>query len=159
MKKTGVFRRIDELGRIVVPKEIRENLHIKSGDSLEIFLEDDGIVLKKFFLLDNFNEISNDVVNMIGFLTKKTVFLFSGDKILSSYGKDDNKESFAFSLAESDMKTTEGRKDDFFYALFPIVLNGNKEGCLILISSLKINENEIFLLRGMSIFLSKMLKS
>ena len=37
MKTTGVIRRIDELGRIVIPKEIRKNLRIKNGDSLEIF--------------------------------------------------------------------------------------------------------------------------
>ena len=38
MKTTGVIRRIDELGRIVIPKEIRKNLRIKKGDSLENFL-------------------------------------------------------------------------------------------------------------------------
>ena len=45
MKTTGVIRRIDELGRIVIPKEIRKNLRIKNGDSLEIFLESDNIIL------------------------------------------------------------------------------------------------------------------
>lgn len=49
MKTTGVIRRIDELGRIVIPKEIRKNLRIKNGDSLEIFLESDNIILKKYF--------------------------------------------------------------------------------------------------------------
>ena len=49
MKATGIVRRIDELGRIVVPKEIRRVLRIREGDPLEIFTDKDGeIVLKKF---------------------------------------------------------------------------------------------------------------
>ena len=48
MKATGVVRRIDDLGRIVIPKEIRKTLRIKDGESVEIFLENDNIVLKKY---------------------------------------------------------------------------------------------------------------
>ena len=49
MKATGVVRRIDDLGRIVIPKEIRRTLRIKEGDPLEIFTEKDGdIILKKY---------------------------------------------------------------------------------------------------------------
>ena len=48
MKTTGVVRRIDELGRIVIPKEIRKSMRIKNGDSLEIFLNDEDIVLRKY---------------------------------------------------------------------------------------------------------------
>ena len=48
MKTTGIVRRIDELGRIVIPKEMRKNLRIKTGDNLEIMVNDDTIVLKKF---------------------------------------------------------------------------------------------------------------
>ena len=50
MKATGVVRRIDELGRIVIPKEIRKTLRIREGENLEIFLDDqENIVLKKYF--------------------------------------------------------------------------------------------------------------
>ena len=49
MKATGIVRRIDELGRIVVPKEIRRTLRIREGDPLEIFTDKDGeIILKKY---------------------------------------------------------------------------------------------------------------
>lgn len=47
MKSTGMVRKIDELGRIVVPKEIRRTLDIDNGDPLEIFVEGDHIILKK----------------------------------------------------------------------------------------------------------------
>lgn len=48
MKSTGVVRRIDELGRIVIPKEIRRNLGIRDGENVEIFTEYDSIILKKY---------------------------------------------------------------------------------------------------------------
>ena len=48
MKSTGVVRRIDDLGRIVIPKEIRRNLRIKEGDNLEVFIEGEDIILKKY---------------------------------------------------------------------------------------------------------------
>lgn len=49
MKATGIVRRIDDLGRVVVPKEIRRTLRIREGDPLEIFTEQNGaIVLKKY---------------------------------------------------------------------------------------------------------------
>ena len=48
MKATGVVRRIDDLGRVVIPKEIRKTLRIKEGDPLEIFTDrEGGIILKK----------------------------------------------------------------------------------------------------------------
>ena len=48
MKSTGMVRRIDELGRIVVPSEIRQTLGIQLKDSIEIFVEDDRIILQKY---------------------------------------------------------------------------------------------------------------
>jgi len=50
MKSTGIVRRIDELGRIVLPIELRRNLDINERDSLEIFVENDCIILKKYEL-------------------------------------------------------------------------------------------------------------
>ena len=48
MKSTGMTRRVDELGRIVLPKELRENMEIKEKDPIEIYTEGDLIILKKF---------------------------------------------------------------------------------------------------------------
>lgn len=47
MKATGIVRKVDELGRIVLPIELRRNLGIEDGDSLEIYMEGDKVVLKK----------------------------------------------------------------------------------------------------------------
>lgn len=48
MKATGIIRRIDDLGRVVIPKEIRRNLGIREGDPLEIFLHEDCVCFKKY---------------------------------------------------------------------------------------------------------------
>ena len=48
MKSTGVVRKVDELGRIVIPKELRKTFNINEKDPLEIFVEDNRIILRKF---------------------------------------------------------------------------------------------------------------
>lgn len=48
MKATGIVRRIDDLGRVVIPKEIRRTMHIKEGDPMELFLEDDKVCFKLY---------------------------------------------------------------------------------------------------------------
>lgn len=48
MKATGIVRRIDDLGRVVIPKELRRTMGIKEGDPLEIFVNGDQVVLKKY---------------------------------------------------------------------------------------------------------------
>ena len=52
MKATGILRRIDDLGRIVIPKEIRRSMGIREGEALEIFVEKDAIVFKKYHVND-----------------------------------------------------------------------------------------------------------
>lgn len=62
MKATGIIRRIDELGRIVIPKELRRTLHIKDGDPIEIFTAEDGVIaLRKY-------EPSNSVLSYLELL-------------------------------------------------------------------------------------------
>jgi AbrB family looped-hinge helix DNA binding protein len=59
MKATGIVRRIDDLGRIAIPKEIRSTLRIREGDPLEIFLDRDGsVIFKKYSTLNNILEAS-----------------------------------------------------------------------------------------------------
>ena len=59
MKATGIIRRIDDLGRVVVPKEIRRTLKIREGDPLEIFTDREGeIVLKKYSPIGEIREFA-----------------------------------------------------------------------------------------------------
>lgn len=59
MKATGIVRRIDDLGRVVIPKEIRRTLHIREGDPLEIFTEKDGaVIFKKYSPMGELNQFA-----------------------------------------------------------------------------------------------------
>ena len=53
MKTTGIVRRIDELGRIVIPKEVRKRLKIDSGDLVDIYVDDVNVILTKFYPLNH----------------------------------------------------------------------------------------------------------
>ena len=86
MKLAGIVRRIDELGRIVVPKEIRKTLHIKNGENLEIFMNDDQIILKKYSELSNLTELSDTITETLNTYLKENVLLSDTDKFISISG-------------------------------------------------------------------------
>ena len=66
MKSTGIVRKIDMLGRIVLPIELRRHLHIETDDDIEIFVEGNSIVLKKFCPLCIFCGSKKDLVEYAG---------------------------------------------------------------------------------------------
>lgn len=85
MKTTGITRRIDELGRIVIPKEIRKNMHIKSGELMEIYLQDENtIVLKKYSLINQDNNVIRDFIKYISIKTNSNIFITDLDKVVFS---------------------------------------------------------------------------
>lgn len=85
--KTGMIRRIDELGRIVIPKEIRKNLKLNMGDIVEISVEDNKILLKRFSTLLGIQEDLFNIAKVINELTNASILFVDQDDILISYGK------------------------------------------------------------------------
>lgn len=83
LKSTGVIRRIDELGRIVVPKEIRRHLGIRDGESLEIFTEDDKIILKKYSKVLEYADFSRQLCEIIPSVMDFGMFITDRDKVVS----------------------------------------------------------------------------
>ena len=74
MKSTGVVRKVDELGRVVLPIELRRNLDINEKDALEIFVDEDRIILKKYEPADIFNGSMEDLIDYKGKkISKKTI--------------------------------------------------------------------------------------
>ena len=86
LKSTGVLRRVDELGRIVIPKEIRKNLKIKNGESLEIFIDSDSVVLKKFSYMSDLNDIAQKCSDSFYDIIKKDIFITDTDNVIASSG-------------------------------------------------------------------------
>jgi len=66
MKATGVVRRLDELGRVVLPIELRKIMHIKERDALEVFVDGECIILKKYEPACIFTDESDDLIEYKG---------------------------------------------------------------------------------------------
>lgn len=66
MKSTGIVRKVDELGRVVLPVELRRTLNIDVKDPLEIFIDNDKIVLKKYEPADIFTGEMDDLIDYCG---------------------------------------------------------------------------------------------
>jgi AbrB family looped-hinge helix DNA binding protein len=62
MKVIGLVRRVDDLGRVVIPKEVRINMGIHEGDPMEIFTEDGAIILKKYNVGENISEAIRGII-------------------------------------------------------------------------------------------------
>jgi len=75
MKATGIVRQIDDLGRIVIPKEIRTTYDIKPEDFLEIFTEEDRIILRKYQPSDIFTGDMEDLIEYKGKKVSKSSIL------------------------------------------------------------------------------------
>ena len=87
MKATGVVRRIDELGRIVIPKEIRRTLKIKNGTPLEIYSGDNGeLLLKKYSPILEISDFAAEVAESIYKATDLCVLVTNMEKVISSNG-------------------------------------------------------------------------
>jgi stage V sporulation protein T len=65
MKATGIVRRVDDLGRVVIPKEIRRTLDIKEGDPLELFLEGDKICFQKYIATEEYGSRLNRLIEIL----------------------------------------------------------------------------------------------
>ena len=89
MKSTGIVRRVDELGRIVLPIELRRSLNINERDTLEIFVDDEKIVLKKYEPADIFTGNMDDLIEYMG---KKV------SRIYSRNGKNCKSENFRINI-------------------------------------------------------------
>lgn len=156
VKTTGLVRRIDELGRIVIPKDIRKALRLKDGESVEIFLENDNILLKKYSPLENLNVFYENYVSSLHSSLGKNVFIIDRDKIVASSG-DLKKKYLNVNISSKMDEIVQNRdilikneKDKIFlgdnlveegyYVVAPIIVNGDAIGAVIILSLDKVLE-------------------
>ncbi|MFI3260792.1 MAG: stage V sporulation T C-terminal domain-containing protein [bacterium] len=82
MKNIGVTRRIDELGRIVIPKEIRRMLSIRDGETLEIMAQDDLIILKKYNYIKNIAELGEQISDIYKSFGSNDILITDREKVV-----------------------------------------------------------------------------
>ena len=87
MKATGIVRRIDDLGRVVIPKEIRRTLRIREGDPLEIFTKSDGeVIFKKYSPIGELGPYTKQYVDVLSRTSGMTVAICDRDRVVAVAG-------------------------------------------------------------------------
>lgn len=182
MKETGIVRKLDNLGRLVIPKEIRRCMRIKEGSPIEFALLPSGeIVLCKYSLVNQISDYADDFCDVMGNIFDCIVFIGDRDKVISSYGISkkntigcklsneildimDSNIGYKGSVSE---KTTivpvleEDRNTYLSQFIFPITIQGEKEGVIALCQTNSDNpfgEEHMMVLKLVSQFLSKQME-
>lgn len=110
MKATGIVRRIDDLGRVVIPKEIRRTLRIREGDPLEIFVDRDGeVILKKYSPIGELGEFAKEYADSLHEAIGHISCIADRDAIIAVAGAG-KKEFLNKALSAAVEKVMEDRK-------------------------------------------------
>lgn len=179
MKATGIVRRIDDLGRVVIPKEIRRTLRIREGDPLEIFTDrEGGIILKKYSPINELTDFSREYAESLQDVIGHIILISDKDAFISVSGtsKEDYEDRKVSSRLDEVM---EGRKsvllglsdkiiplhkddsmDEYKYEIIaPIIAQGDAIGSVIILSKDEaIGELELKLAETAAAFLGKQME-
>jgi len=156
LKATGIVRRIDDLGRVVIPKEIRRTLRIREGDPLEIFTDKDGeIILKKYSPIGELGTFAKQYAEALAQTTGHTICISDKDQVIAVSGGSkreflEKQISKELEEAITERETILANKDEkkFIDILYD---NGNEEYISEVITPI-ISEGDAI---GAVIFLSK----
>ena len=152
MKATGIVRRIDDLGRVVIPKEIRRTLRIREGDPLEIFTKSDGeVIFKKYSPMGELSEFSGQYSEVLNRAADMPIVITDRDHVISVSGlsKKDLLEKRVSApleeLMESREKYVATRSKNGLYPIeslemqalvaFPVIASGDIAGSVIFMES------------------------
>jgi len=152
MKATGIVRRIDDLGRVVIPKEIRRTLRIREGDPLEIFVDRDGeVILKKYSPISELSDFAKEYAEALYDSLGNPVLICDRDTYIAVAGGS-KKEYLNKSVSELVEKIMEDRNSTIAspkgqisfvdgiheevqsYAVAPIIANGDPIGAVLILA-------------------------
>ena len=152
MKATGIVRRIDDLGRVVIPKEIRRTLRIREGDPLEIYTEKDGeVIFKKYSPMGDLGEFAGQICESIGKNTGYIAAVCDRDAIIAVHGVQKRelldkrcsqeleqlmelRRSYRYQDGDLPVRPTDTSDRYRVGAAAPIVTEGDLMGCVLLLS-------------------------
>lgn len=181
MKATGIVRRIDDLGRVVVPKEIRRTLRIREGDPLEIFTDREGeIILKKYSPIGELGQFAKQYSEALAQTTGHIIAITDKDMIIAVSGpakKDLGTKSISRDLDEviNDRENVLASKEDKNFvnivnddegeytsqAIAPIISEGDAIGAVVLLTKdpkVKFTETEAKLASTAASFLGRQME-
>ena len=143
MNENSNIRRIDELGRIVIPKDIRKKLHIKTNEPLEIMITDGEIKIKKYSELQDYIEYLSYLIDIGNRITNNKYIITDRDHIVASTNNNFDNETIS-PMLESFIKdgtalknehirlTLSNNKElDAYISIYPIIIDDDKSGLII----------------------------
>jgi AbrB family transcriptional regulator (stage V sporulation protein T) len=152
MKATGIVRRIDDLGRVVIPKEIRRTLRIREGDPLEIFVDRDGeVILKKYSPISELSDFAKEYAEALYDSLGHTILITDRDSFIAVAGGSKKEylnrnvgqvvekvmEDRQISLvtSETEVEFIDGVEEKVSsYVICPIIANGDPIGSVLIMS-------------------------
>ena len=153
MKATGIVRRIDDLGRVVIPKEIRRTLRIREGDPLEIYTDREGeVILKKYSMIGDIGQFAKQYADALAQTTGYLIIVTDRDIIIAAssgvkkdmvgrhISRDLEKAAMERKIILSDntkpdfCKVTDDMDGDYIEAVAPIICNGDAAGTIVFLS-------------------------
>ena len=179
MKATGIVRRIDDLGRIVIPKEIRRTMRIREGDSLEIYTDKDGeVIFKKYSPMGELASFAAQICDTLAKTTGAAVAVADRDSIIAAAGAM-RKEVYEKRISDALEQIMESRKiyqhrsgdkrqpvtdggECMLEIAAPILTEGDVTGCVIFIadeSGGAMGDTELKLAQTVAGFLGKQMES
>ena len=151
MKATGIVRRIDDLGRVVIPKEIRRTMRIREGDPLEIYTDrDGGVVFKKYSPIADITTFASDICSSLNSATGLFCAVCDSDSVIAFCGggkKDVIEKSISPELEEllesrkcyfaenDDVRLTSDKSSPFVACACPIIVAGDILGIIAFINT------------------------
>ena len=182
MKATGIVRRIDDLGRVVIPKEIRRTLRLREGTPLEIFTDREGeIILKKYSPMMELNAFAGQYADAMAQSTGLMVCITDRDQVIAAAGgakKDLYQKPISKQLEHviQERMTVQAGKDDRAYTpivvedpegvtaqvISPIICEGDAIGAVVLMSReprMKFGDGELRLAATAAGFLGRQMES
>ena len=151
MKATGIVRRVDDLGRIVIPKEIRRTLKIREGDPLEIYTEKDGgVIFRKYSPMSDLQDFAAQICESIGANTGCVAAVSDRDSIIALSGAPkrellekpnsteldrlmENRKNYRYVAGDTLLRATEGSDKYHLGVAAPILCQGDLMGCVMLL--------------------------
>ncbi|MDD3238831.1 MAG: stage V sporulation T C-terminal domain-containing protein [Lachnospira sp.] len=151
MKATGIVRRIDDLGRIVIPKEIRRTLRIRETDPMEIFTDREGqIILKKYSPIGELAAVATEYADTLAMVSQKTVCITDRDQVIAAAGngkKDlqgktltkeldvcmENRENIMAKKGEKDYIQPVADAEYIYEVICPVISSGDVLGSVIIL--------------------------
>ena len=116
MKATGIVRRIDDLGRVVIPKEIRKTLRIRESDPLEIFTDREGeIILKKYSPIGELGNFAKEYAESLSMVTGHSVCITDRDQIIAAVGS--TKQMYVGKPISSSLEHLIGERENVLHNL------------------------------------------